>query len=93
MNEHDIRWNVFDVTDPCLFPPHKSLCLVIGSKGGVSVKTFFDGRYNDYGEFDADNWTFYDTGFGTSDRYDVRNTYKYYAVIRRATDEDWIGNY
>lgn len=76
------------------FPPHKSLCLVVvGSKGGLSIRTFFDGRYNDYGEFDADNWLFYDTGFGTSDGYDIRNTYKYFAVIKEENDEDWIGNY
>lgn len=92
MNEHDIRWNVFDVTDPSFFPSHKSLCLVVGSKGGLSIRTFFDGRYNDYGEFDPDNWMYYDTGFGTSDGYDIRNTYKYFAVIKEEKDEDWIGN-
>ena len=93
MNEHDIRWNVFDVTDPSFFS-HKSLCLVVvGSKGGLSIRTFFDGRYNDYGEFDPDNRVYYDTGFGTSDGYDIRSTYKYYAVIKEENDEDWIGNY
>ena len=93
MNNHDISWNVFDVTDPFSYPSHKSLCLVVGSKGGLSIHTFFDGRYNDCGEFDPDNRVYYDTGFGTSDGYDIRSTYKYYAVIKEENDEDWIGNY
>lgn len=93
MNEHDIRWNVFDVTDPSLFPSHKSLCLVVGSKGGISVRTFFDGRYTDDGELCPDLCTCFETGFGTSDGYDIRNTYKYYAVIKEVKDADWIGNY
>lgn len=92
MNDHDIRWNVFDVTDPYLFPSHKSLCLVVSSKGEVSVKTFFDGRYV-AGEFNPENWSYCDTGFGTANGFDIRSTYKYYAVIKEEKDEDWIGNY
>lgn len=92
MVEHDIRWNVFNINDSDLFPSHKSLCLVVDSKGEVSVKTFFDGRWVTR-EFDPENWSYFDTGFGTSDGYDIRSTYKYYAVIKEEKDEDWIGNY
>jgi len=92
MVTYDISWHVFDVTDSDLFPSHKSLCLVVGSRGGVSVKTFFDGRWVT-GKFDPENWSYFDTGFGTSDGYDIRSTYKYYAVIKEEKDEDWIGNY